>query len=137
MQTQISIRQRKHPILSLKTKIQGIKTVGFCNILGRKTGAQTEGKKTKTVKIFKTLQGLKLGRKVTQAKAAARKAAQTVKAFALSLKAITLERAIQAKKALLKYGYSFAKTVEVARAYLALRNFKLSLGYSLKSLIFG
>jgi hypothetical protein len=135
---QIKIRKStaKNKVQNITHKLQGVRTLGFINLQSRNR-VQTEGKKTKTrIKIFATKIGLKVAQRYSTIKQAVRRELQAKTAFILSLRAVTLERAIQAKKQLLKYGYSFEKTVQVAKAYLNLRQFKQGLSYSLKSLIF-
>ena len=120
-----------------RTKLTGLSCKGYISLKSRKTGAITEiKKKVVQVRIFATKTALKLSQGYQRIKDGVKRELQAKQAFILSIKLAAIEMRIKAKKQLLKYGYSFAKTVEVARAYLALRNFKQGLSYSLKSMIF-
>lgn len=127
--------QQKTTVADNRTKLQGIKTIGYICLLGRKLGAKTEGKRKPLVKVFKTKAGVKVAYAKHNLIASAKKAQNYTNAFKASIVLAGKELLIRSKKALLKYGYSFAKTVEVAKAYLSLRNFVQSLPYGVKVLL--
>lgn len=113
------------PLFKASNRILSVKTMGFVNLL--------------TSKVFKTAKGAKISMMATKTaneiKAKFRKAKAYSEAFRASISIGMKELAIKSKKALLKYGYTFEKTVAVAKAYLSLRTFKNSLPYSVRVLI--
>lgn len=146
---QIKIKKSTHTkVQNITHKLQGVKTVGYINIIAKNKVQIDKVKGLPTVKIYKSKTGLKLGKLsiLKTAQKVAKKLYEGVsKLFNTSFVQVGIfeSKIAQAKKALkdakkmmltsLEY---FNLHVNLAKSYLHLRSFKMSLPKQIVNLLF-
>jgi len=147
---QIKIKKStaKMQVQNITHKLQGIKTVGYINIIAKNKVQTVNVKGIPQPKVFKTKTGLKLG-KLSIIKAGKKLAmylqAKYNKLFGQSIaqagifesKILIAKKALKdAKKMMLTSLEYFNLHVNLAKAYLHLRTFKMSLPKYITNLLF-
>ena len=130
-------------VQNITHKLQGIKTVGYINLIARNKVQIDKVKGLPTVKIYKSKTGLKLGKLAIQAKTKLNRYANKIFNTSFVQVGIFEAKIEQAKKALKDAKKMYLTTLEyfnlhvnLAKAILHLRSFKYSLPRQIVNLLF-
>ena len=130
-------------VQNITHKLHGVKTVGYILILGRNKVQTDKVKGLPTVKIFKSKTGLKLGKLAIQAKTKLNRYANKIFNTSFVQVGIFEAKIEQAKKALKDAKKMYLTTLEyfnlhvnLAKSYLHLRTFKMTLPKYITNLLF-
>jgi len=130
-------------VQNITRKLQGVKTVGYINIMAKNKVQTVNVKGIPQPKVFKTKTGLKLGKLAIQAKTKFNKYASTLFNQSFVQVGIFEAKIEQAKKALKDAKKMYLTTLEyfnlhvnLAKAILHLRSFKYSLPRQIVNLLF-
>lgn len=141
---QIQIKKSTNTkVQNITHKLQGVKTVGYINLIARNKIQTDKVKGTPTVKIYKSKTGLKLGKLAIQAKTKLNRYANKIFNTSFVQVGIFEAKIEQAKKALKDAKKMYLTTLEwfllhvnLAKSYLHLRKFKMTLPKYIANLLF-
>jgi len=142
----LSIKTKKSistKVQNITHKLQGVKTVGYINLIDRNKVQTVNVKGIPQPKVFKSKTGRKLGIMAMKAKATVNKYASTLFNQSFVQVGIFESKIEQAKKALKDAKKMYITTLEyfnlhvnLAKAYLHLRTFRMSLPKTILNLLF-
>lgn len=140
----IKIKKSTHTkVQNIKHSLKGVQTVGYINIMAKNRVQMTKGKGIMRVKVFASKSALKLARLAIMAKQKANEIKSRLfnqcwlQAGIFDAKINQCKKALKdARKQMLTTLEYFVLHVNLAKAYLHLRTFKLSLPKFILNLLF-
>ena len=141
---QIQIKKSTHTkVQNIKHSLRGVQTIGYINLMAKNKVQTYKSKGNVAIRVFKSLTGLKLAKLAIMAKAKANEIKSRLFNQCFVQSSILESNIDKAKKCLkdarkqmlttLEY---FALHVNLAKAYLHLKSFKMSLPKQIANLLF-